>query len=149
MARRPSNRNRPDDTLRPDFEFCVLGRPVSAQAQNRLLLHEWKAVVRAAAQAAWAGTRTRFAGDVELRMTHYSERRIADRDNFLKPIQDALQGVVYEDDGQIRDSTSNWRNINGRLTIRNLSLPLAVTFSNGSEFLHVRVWISPDIEDLG
>jgi crossover junction endodeoxyribonuclease RusA len=105
--------------------------------------------VKAAAQAAWPGTRTRFAGDVGLRVTHYSERKIADTDNLLKPIQDALQGVVYKDDGRVRDSTSNWRNINGRFTIRNLSLPLAVAFSNGSEFLHVRVWISPDIEDLG
>ncbi len=44
---------------------------------------------------------------------------------------------------------SNWRNINGRFTIRNVALPLAVAFSNGSEFLHIRVWISPETEDLG
>ena len=135
--------------MRPDFEFCVLGRPVSAQAANRLLLLQWKAVVTAAAQAAWTINRPRFHGDVELRVTHYSERRISDRDNLLKPIQDALQGTVYDNDRQVKDSTSNWRNINGRFTIRNLALPLAIAFSTGGEFLHIRVWISPEIEDLG
>lgn len=90
-----------------------------------------------------------FQGDVELRVTHYSERRIADRDNLLKPIQDALQGVVYLNDSQVRDATSNWRNIDGRFMIRSLALPLAIAFSNGTEFLHIRVWSSPETEDLG
>ena len=44
---------------------------------------------------------------------------------------------------------SNWRDINGRFTIRYVSLPLALAFSSGEEFLHIRVWPSPDREDLG
>jgi crossover junction endodeoxyribonuclease RusA len=87
--------------------------------------------------------------DIEFRITHYSERRIADRDNLLKPIQDALQGIVYRNDHQIRGTTSNWRNINGRFTIRYLSLPLAQAFSAGDEFLHIRIWTSADGGDLG
>ena len=149
MAQRHTRTHRPDDTRRPDFEFCVSGRPVSAQAQNRLLLQQWKAAVTAAARSAWIDSRPLFGEDVALRVTHYSERRVADRDNLLKPIQDALQGVAYANDRQVRDAMSNWRNINGRFTIRNVALPLAVAFSNGSEFLHIRVWISPETEDLG
>ena len=84
-----------------------------------------------------------------MQVTHYADRRIADRDNLLKPIQDALQGVVYQNDWQIKDTTSNWRDINGKFTIRYVSLPLAVAFSMGDEFLHIRVWTSPDTEDLG
>lgn len=42
-----------------------------------------------------------------MRVTHYSERRIADRDNLLKPIQDALQGVVYVDDKRIKDRVAH------------------------------------------
>jgi hypothetical protein len=86
---------------------------------------------------------------VELRVTHYSERRIADRDNLIKPIQDALQGICYSHDKQVKDSTSNWRNINGKFTIRFVSMPLAAAFSDGREFLHIRLWISPVAEDLG
>lgn len=122
---------------------------MSAQAANRLLLQQWRAKVAEAARAAWTQGRPPLLADVGLRVTHYSERRIADRDNLVKPIQDALQGIVYLDDRQIRDTTSNWRNIDGRFTIRNLALPLAIAFSNGSEFLHIRIWISPETEDLG
>jgi crossover junction endodeoxyribonuclease RusA len=149
MARRPANRDRPDDTKRPTFEFCVTGRPVSAQAANRLLLQTWKAEVTSAARVAWPRNRKQFHGDVELRVTHYSERRIADRDNLIKPIQDALQGVVYGNDRQVKDSMSNWRNINSKFTVRFVSMPLAVAFSIGDEFLHIRLWTSPDTEDLG
>ena len=149
MARKPANLHRPDDTDRPHFEFCVSGRPVSAQAKNRLLLEIWKDAVRDAAQAMWTAARPRLQADVELRITHCSERRIADRDNPMKPIQDALQEIVYDDDRQVKDASCDWRNINGRFTIRNLALPLAIAFSNGSEFLHIRIWNSPDTEDLG
>ncbi len=84
-----------------------------------------------------------------MRVTHYSERRIADRDNLIKPIQDALQGVVYHNDMQIKDAMCNWRNINSKFTVRFVSMPLAVAFSTGDEFLHVRLWTSPEMEDLG
>ena len=114
-----------------------------------MLLQKWKAKVIVAAREAWGGNRPVLDVDVALRMTHYSERRIADRDNLIKPIQDALQGVVYCDDCQVKDSHSNWRDINGRFVIRNLALPLALAFSEGSEFLHIRIWISPETEDLG
>jgi hypothetical protein len=149
MARRAPNRDRPDDTRKPNFEFCVAGRPVSAQAENRILLQNWKARVAVAARAAWPASNQALSCDLELRVTYYSERRIADQDNLLKPIQDALQGLVYENDRQIKDTMSNWRDINARFVIRNVSLPLAVAFSNGDPFLHVRIWISPDEEDLG
>ena len=149
MARRPANRHRPDDAKQPDFEFCVTGRPVSAQAANRLLLQVWKAKVAASASAAFAVGRQPFGGDVELRITHYSERRIADRDNLMKPIQDALQGITYFNDHQIKDATSNWRDINGRFSVRSVSVALALAFSQGGEFLHIRLWNSPDTEDLG
>lgn len=103
----------------------------------------------AAATAAWPPDQPPFNGDVEPRVTHYSERRIADRDNLIKPIQDALQSIVYMNDKQVKDSTSNWRNINGAFVIRFVSLPLASAFSVGQEFLHVRVWISSEVEELG
>jgi len=105
--------------------------------------------VAAAARTEWPASNQAFSCDVELRVTHYSDRRIADRDNLLKPIQDALQGLVYGNDRQIKDTTFNWRDINAKFTVRNVSLPVAIAFSNGDEFLHIRVWISPDAEDLG
>ena len=59
------------------------------------------------------------------------------------------KGLLTETTGRRKTLMSNWRNINGAFTIRFVSLPLALAFSNGDEFLHVRVWPSPDREDLG
>lgn len=146
---RKPDRYRFDDVRKPDFEFCVSGRPVSAQAKNRLALQSWKRQVGAAAIAAWPGGRDMLRSDLRLHVTHYAERRIADRDNLLKPIQDALQRVVYRDDGQIVDTACNWRNINGSFTVRHVFLSVAVSFSIGVEFLHVRVWTGTGEEDLG
>ena len=81
----------------------------------------------AAARAAWLVDVLPWDRDVELRVTQYSERRVADRDNLIKPIQDTLQGIAYRNDRQV----------------------LALAFSSGDEFLHIRVWPSPDTEDLG
>lgn len=103
----------------------------------------------AAAAKAWPANVQPFHFDVELRVAQYSERRLADRDNLIKPIQDVLQSIAYLDDRQVKDSTSNWRDINGKFTIRFASLLLALAFVDGQSFLHVRLWASPDIEDLG
>jgi crossover junction endodeoxyribonuclease RusA len=148
MARRPINRDRPDDHRTPDFEFCVHGRPVSAQAHNRGRLEKWRKQVQTAAMTAWPADRVLLAVEVELRITHYAETRIADMDNLIKPIQDALQGIVYPNDGKV-DPTGNWRNINASFRVRYMSLPLASAFSDGREFVHVRVWRAAIKRDLG
>jgi len=70
-------------------------------------------------------------------------------DNLIKPIQDALQGVVYPNDRMVKDISGNWRNIDGHYRLRYTSLPLAAAFSDGRQFVHVRLWLAPDEEDLG
>lgn len=70
-------------------------------------------------------------------------------DNLTKPIQDALQGVIYLNDKQVRDVIANRRNINGQFRVRHISMPLAAAFSNGRPFVHIQVWHSPKQETLG
>lgn len=43
-----------------------------------------------------------LTGPVTLTVAIYRERRIGDLDNFLKVLLDALQGVFYRNDAQIR-----------------------------------------------
>jgi crossover junction endodeoxyribonuclease RusA len=148
MARSSIDRDRPDDYRTPDFEFCVHGRPVSAQAHNRQRLEIWRQQVKTAAINAWPPDQTSFGAEVELRITHQAETRIADTDNLTKPIQDALQGVAYPKDGKV-DHTGNWRDINASFRVRHMSLPLASAFSDGREFVHIRVWRAATKRDLG
>jgi Holliday junction resolvase RusA-like endonuclease len=113
------------------------------------LLRRWKAQVAETALAVWPAGQLPFTAELELRVTQYSERREIDRDNLVKPIQDALQGICYGNDRQIKDSMSNWRRIDGKFGIRYISENLAIAFSRGAPFLHIRLFMSPDAEDLG
>lgn len=86
---------------------------------------------------------------VELRITHYGERRVIDLDNLIKPVQDALQGIAYVDDRQVKDVTGNFRDIDGRYPLRYISPCLSAAFSHGHEFVHVRVWLARDDKEFG
>jgi crossover junction endodeoxyribonuclease RusA len=149
MARKLTARDRPDNPGPPLLEFCVHGQPVSAQGHNRARLTAWRHRIRTAASAAWPIGRTTIEVAVELRITHYAEARVADMDNLIKPIQDALQGIAYVNDNVVQDVTGNWRDINGRYPVRYMSLPLAGAFSDGGEFVHVRLWLASREEEFG
>jgi crossover junction endodeoxyribonuclease RusA len=149
MVRTPIRSDRQSDAIAPYFEFCVHGRPVSAQAHDRRRLSAWKDQVLELARTAWPKDTPPLTVAVELRIAHYSEKRFADMDNLIKPIQDALQGLAYLDDSMVSDVTGNWRDINGRFPVRFMSLPLASAFSDGREFVHIRLWVTPRRRELG
>ena len=64
---------------------------------------------------------------------------LIDGDNLLKPIQDALIGLVYEDDRQIIDAVTQKRPIDDPFFVRYISMVLAEGFAKGDEFVYVRV----------
>ncbi len=146
MSRGPrAARERQDPPL---FEVCVHGQPVSAQTGNRQALQAWKKRIREACQAAWPG-RTAIEERAIIRVTHYYESRIGDVDNLIKPIQDALQGIAYLNDRQIDEMIGNRRNINGSFRVRHMSPSLAMAFSDGRQFVHIRIWQSRKHKELG
>jgi hypothetical protein len=149
MPRAPDPSERPIPARAPEIEFCVHGEPVSAWAHNRARLAAWQRRVRQAARVAWPERRNPIEVAVELRITHYGERRVIDMDNLIKPVQDALQGIAYVDDRQVKDVTGNFRDIDGRYSLRYISPCLSAAFSHGREFVHVRVWLARDDEELG
>lgn len=87
------------------FESFVEGPPLSQQIRNPARLREWKEYVRGEAARLWPGEAP-FGGRLELTVVYYHERDsvLIDHDNMIKLIQDALAGLVYENDRQITDS---------------------------------------------
>jgi hypothetical protein len=71
-----------------------------------------------------------------------------DNDNLVKPIQDALNGVVYEGDRLITDTRLRKTCLDGAFRVRGLSTVLAAGFQTGREFLHIIVDNAPGHEDL-
>jgi hypothetical protein len=122
---------------------------MSARARNRPLLAQWRQQVRTAARAAWPANQPPYELAVKLRITHYTTRPIADMDNLIKPIQDELQGVAYMNDRMVQDVSGNWRDIDAPFRVRYIARPLAEAFSDGRPFVHVRLWLALDEEDLG
>jgi crossover junction endodeoxyribonuclease RusA len=132
-------------------EFRVTGTPISHQSHNRQLLKDWQAAVAAAARKVVEHGTEPFASTVELHVTYYFENgsaRIPDEDNLLKPIQDALIGILYRDDSQVMDGTCRKRDIEQAFVVRYMSRVLADGFVEGEEFVHVVVSDAPDPEVL-
>jgi crossover junction endodeoxyribonuclease RusA len=86
---------------------------------------------------------------VDVTITYFCERRWrGDNDNIMKPIRDALQGVVYRNDRQIKDDRFRYRDLNRWFKIRRMSPVLTLALTKGTEFLHVKIEQSPAVEDL-
>jgi Holliday junction resolvase RusA-like endonuclease len=132
------------------FEFVVPGPPVSAQARDRRRLDAWRRLVRRAAQAKWPKRQKPIKTGVRLTVCYFHDRVTIrlDNDNLVKPIQDALSGVVYADDRLITDTRLRKTCLDGAFRVRGLSTVLAIGFQSGREFLHIIVDPAPDHEDL-
>jgi len=109
------------------------------------MLREWRERVRSAAAQIWGD---QPPVDVELRMTvsyyHGGESVRIDNDNLIKPIQDALIGLVYADDRWITDTEIRKTSIDGFYRTR---LPVLLeALSHRVPFLHVVVATAPSHE---
>lgn len=144
MARRPPVESHSTDAAL--FDVCVHGQPISGQTARRDLLDAWKQRVRWACEARWNSPP--LQGNVRLRVTFYGERVRIDVDNLKKPIQDALQGLVYLDDRQVTDSEGRRRDINNAFRVRYMSAALALAFSDGRPFVHIEIWADPNQEHI-
>ena len=131
------------------FEFFVEGPPLSHQTKNPTRLREWKEYVRSEAAKLW-GDHEPHEGTLKLTVVYYHERQfvLIDHDNMIKPIQDALAGLVFRNDRQITDAYTRKTNIDGRFRLRHLSPVYAQAFASGREFIYIRIEDAPNYEQL-
>jgi Holliday junction resolvase RusA-like endonuclease len=126
------------------LEFVVTGQPVSHQSKNTARLLAWKNDVRAAAKAVWR-RRKPLQQPLEIVVAYYHEGSAVnlDNDNLIKPIQDALNRVVYDDDVLITDIKVRKTCIDEPIEARRASLVLLEAFSRGDQFLHIVISDAP------
>ena len=125
------------------FEFVVAGPPVSQLARRQRRKEEWRGDVRAAAERYWRPGAPPTTGPLTVTIGYFYEYSPLDVDNVVKPILDALIGLVYEDDAQVSDSICRRRDLLGEFRIESLSPILADGLDTGREFLYVRVEDAP------
>src|SRR5688572_19407725 len=86
-----------------------MGTPVSAQGSSDAKRLWQQRVTRAANEARPEWSPPPFA-DLVLRVAYfYVYAPAADLDNVVKPLQDALKGVAFEDDVQVVDLIASMR----------------------------------------
>ena len=130
------------------FEIVVLGIPASAQAKGRSKA-AWKIDVAQKARTAVGEDTTPVSCEVEIRIVYFHDQTPLDVDNMIKPIQDALCGIVYEDDAQVADAHASRRDLAGKFTLAGgLSSALAEGFVAGGPFVHIKVSLAPDPSEL-
>ena len=88
-------------TLRryPDYSFWITGVPKSLSAKKTV---DYRGRIRAAAAAEVTRPLQSPRIDIDIIFAAKNSNLRADVDNVAKPILDALKGVVYEDDRQVR-----------------------------------------------
>jgi len=128
------------------FDFLIPKRPVSLQTRKTSNLQAWKQYVRGEAAKNWTGQI--FSGqDLHLTLIYFYNSDPVDTDNIIKPIQDELIGLIYDDDLSIADIDSHRRSLSGRFDLTLCPLLLIQGITSGLECVYVRVAKSKSLED--
>ena len=124
-------------------EFVLPERPVSQQVRRRTRLREWKQLVAERARSAIEAPRVLATEPVALRLLYLYDDIALDVDNILKPILDALIGVLLEDDSVITDVEIRRRWRRASFTYNAISPILAAGLSLHREFVYVALSDAP------
>lgn len=128
------------------FEFLIPKRPVSLQAHSRSR-QAWKAFVREEAAKFWTETLIQ-TGDIHLTLVYLYDDAPPDTDNIVKPIQDALVGLVFYDDALVADVECHRRSLVGTFDLTRLPDLVIAGIASGQECVYVRVTRSLPLEEV-
>jgi crossover junction endodeoxyribonuclease RusA len=135
------------------FDFVIIGKPVPHRAQDKKALRAWREHVKATALYCW-GDHPPLDDKLCVKITHFYDApsgdvgHTIDSERIIKPVLDALNGVIYHDDYQIAELDNRRRNLNGSFRVKGMSVALAEGFCKGEEFLHVKVDLLRHPENL-
>jgi crossover junction endodeoxyribonuclease RusA len=125
------------------IEFIVDGPPVSHQTKNKKALPAWKATIRAAAASLWAGMPSKGLLQCTIMNFYAGPAPSLDDDNMVKPIRDAMIGIVYDNDSQIRVSHhAQWSN-QDYFQVQGASKIIVDALQQGKEFVYVKIEDAP------
>ena len=136
------------------FELLIGQRPISVQTASRGGYQAWKDYVRSEARRVWVGDLVprgqarSSAGGLRLTLVFLCRDFPIDVDNVVKPIQDALIGVVYADDDRVTDVESHRRYLEDPIDLTRVPPLLSSALVHQIECVYVRVDEAPLLENL-
>ena len=120
-------------------EYVVPGPPISNQSKKPATLNAWKATVEGEARKAWTNPPLTGRLKAVLINFHPGEKPPVDVDNMSKPIHDAMNNLVYEDDRQIRQAEITHVRIDAPMVIAGASKILVDAVQAGKPFVYIRI----------
>jgi crossover junction endodeoxyribonuclease RusA len=132
----------------PVIEFIVEGTPVSHQTKNKPALTAWKAQVTAQAQAAYAGSPVKGSLQITIMNFYDGTQPPCDDDNMVKPIRDAMNKVLYDDDKQITHAHQTQTSNAAPFVIRGASKLVVDALQASKEFVYIKIEDAPALTAL-
>jgi crossover junction endodeoxyribonuclease RusA len=126
--------------LMQPFEFLIRRRPLSRQGKR---LQQWKVFVKDEAMRYWNSSHVPADGPVCVTLVYLCGEAAPDVDNIIKPILDALSGLVYPDDSIVTDVVCRERQLGGTFDLTRASPVLVEGFEYGGEFVYVHIADAP------
>lgn len=131
----------------PPFEFLIPKRPLSHQAKNADHKQDWKNFVFGRAFQIWKGVPV-SSGQLRFTLVYLCEADPADINNIIKPVQDALTGLVYVDDRLVIDVQGHLRMTDELLDVTGLPPMLQEAIIAGVDCLYVRIDYSQKLDQM-
>ena len=123
------------------YSFAVIGLPVSTQSSSRSKRQYQTVVAKAATKSVVSPIRGSERIKIEIDWFSEGFQNKPDVDNIIKPIQDALKGIVFADDNQVESIVARRHDTLG--VIRFMREPLCLVeplMSGHREYVFVRVY---------
>jgi Holliday junction resolvase RusA-like endonuclease len=119
----------------PEYRIVIPGKAVSFRSQKS---HDYKGIIKEAAKRTFTEP---IVGDtVEVRLDYFHlNRRRMDMDNIAKCVLDALNGIAYIDDRQVRLQQSTAHSLASVVVIIQGVVDLIKPLAEHEEYLFIRV----------
>lgn len=120
------------------LEFVVVGVPISNQVPGPNL-QAWRTAVESEARRRW--NKPLLTGRLKgiIINFHLGDKPSLDADNLSKPIFDVMEGIVYENDRQIRQAEIAHVPIDAPFVIVGASKIIVSAVQAGNQFVYVRI----------
>lgn len=130
-------------------EFVMSRMPVSHQCKNKANKKEWMEYVSSEGVTAWNGQEIITDKKLKFLMIYLADFSIpGDINNFVKPVQDALNEKIYSDDVLIKDVSAHMRFLDEPNDPAGLPDILGKAIIDGNPCVYVAIYDSIELSEV-
>lgn len=130
-------------------EFLMPRMPVSHQCKSKDNKKEWMDYVSSMGVSAWNGQAVITDDKLKFLMVYLADSSATgDINNFVKPVQDALNAKIYIDDILIKDVSAHMRFLDESNELNGLPDMLGKAIIDGQPCVYVAIYDSIELSEV-